>query len=261
MRPYQFRLPAADLHSPKRSPLALRTGWPGTTARFVAGLVAGSGILNLASLAGDMPPVSFPDWISGPFPVDLAATARTLTLISGFALILASIHLLERKHRAWQTSLVAASASVLFHLAKGGDVGEAICLALIAGLLWMTRRRFWVRSSKPRLVTAAMRAAGAYIIAGLYGSVGLWLLEPAAFHHNFRWWDAAIHTLRLILFLGDRTLTPYTAHAVWFINSLFWISAAAFLYSVVVLFRPVAGEFGLIGARWSGGGPQSGPEV
>ena len=57
---------------------------------------------------------------------------------AGFALILAALHLWTRRHRAWQLAQALAAASVLFNLTKGWDVEEAVCSALLAGLVgWM----------------------------------------------------------------------------------------------------------------------------
>lgn len=243
MRSYQFNPPSAEGRIPQRASLARRAAWSRAIGRLIAGLVAGSGILNLVSLMGGPVPTGQPEWVRGLFPLDFVGASRPLTLLSGFALILAAIHLWAHKRRAWQLSLVLASASVLLHLTKGWDVEEAVCSALIAALLWLTRRQFSIGSSKPQFATAAFRAASAFVIAGLYGAAGFWLLEPEEFHLNFHWWDAAIRTVRLMLFLGDRTLVPHTQYAVWFLDSLFWISAAAFLYSGFVLFRPVAYRF------------------
>jgi len=242
MRPYRFQPPYAEVR--QQPPPAVRSSaWPKVIARVVAGLVAGSGILNLVSLMGRPVPAEQPAWLRGFFPLDFVDVSRSLTLVSGFVLILAAIHLWAHKRRAWQLSLVLASSSVLLHLSKQWNVEEATCSVLIAALLWLTRRQFPIGASRPALATAALRAASAFLIAGVYGAAGFWLLEPAEFHHNFHWWDAAIRTVRLMLFLGDRTLVPHTPYAVWFLDSLFWMSAAAFLYSGFVLFRPVAYRF------------------
>ena len=243
MRSYRFRTPGSEAqpHAPVSG--ARLNRWPAATAKIIAGLVAGSGILNLVSLMGGPIPTEEPALLRGLFPLDFAGFSRTLTLLAGFALILAAIYLLAQKRRAWQLSLALAGASVAFHLTKGWDLEEAIFSTVIALLLWVTRRQFLIGSSSPPLGTALLRATSAYLIAGIYGAAGFWLLEPAEFHHNFQWWDSAIRTLRLMLFLGDRTLVPNTPYAVWFLDSLFWISAAAFLYSGFVLFRPVAYRF------------------
>ena len=212
-------------------------------ARGVAGLVAGNGILNLLSLMGGPLPTAQPDWLRGLFPLDFAGLARSLTLLSGFALILAALHLWADKRRAWQVSIALASASVLFHLTKGWDVEEAICSAAMVTLLWFTRKQFSFGASRLQLAAAVLRAASAFLVAGIYGTAGFWLLDPTEFHRNFHWWDSAIRTFRLMLFLGDQKLVPHTLYAAWFLDSLFWISAAAFLYAGFVLFRPVAYRF------------------
>ncbi len=243
MRQYNFRPPFPDSAQPLPSGNSRQTRWPRVIAKLVAVLVAGSGILNLVSLLGGPVPADRPEWVRGLFPLEFVGLSRSLTLISGFALILAAIHLWGHKRRAWQLSLILAISSALFHLSKGWDVEEAVCSVSLAVVLWLTRRQFVIGASKPRLATAALRAAIAFLIAGIYGSVGFWLLEPAEFHHNFLWWDAAVQALRLMLFVGDPRLIPTTPYGVWFLDSLFWISAAAFLYSGFVLFHPVVYRF------------------
>ncbi|MEZ5352490.1 MAG: phosphatidylglycerol lysyltransferase domain-containing protein [Bryobacteraceae bacterium] len=242
MRPYLY-LPPEGETAANRPSHRDRTGWTRLAARAVAVLVAGSGALNLVSLMGGVVPVHEPEWLRRLFPLDFAGVSRTLTLLAGFALVLAALHLWTGKRRAWQLSLSLASASVLFHLTRGWDLGEAVCSAAIAALLWFARRHFRLGSDRPRLGTAAARAFLAFLVAGAYGAVGFWFLEPNDFHYNFNWWDASVQTLRLMLFWGDPGLAPHTAYAAWFLDSLFWIAAAAFFYSAMVLFRPVAYRF------------------
>lgn len=240
MRRYQFQPPDTGSLAPAPPRAA---GWHRAAARSTAILVAGSGILNLTSLMGGAEPSSHPAWLRGLFPLDFVGIARSLTLLAGFALILAAIHLWTRRRRAWQLAQTLAAASVLFHLTKGWDIEEAVCSALLVGLLWIMRHEFTFGAGRPALATALRRAALAFAIAGIYGVLGFWLLEPKEFHYNFHWWDAALRTVRLMLFLGDRSLVPQTPYATWFLDSLVWISAAAFLYAGFVLFRPVAYRF------------------
>lgn len=213
------------------------------SAKIVAIIVAGSGVLNLASLMGGPTPTGKP--LRGLFPLDFAGLSRTATLLLGFALVLTAIHLWGQKRRACQLALVIAGSSAFFHLTKGWDIEEAVCSGLVASTLWFTRRQFRIGAGRPQLITAVARAATALAVAGLCGAVGFWLLEPKEFHHNFHWWDAGLRTIRLMLFVGDQSLVPRTYYAVWFLDSLFWISAAAFLYSGLVLFRPVTYQFRL----------------
>ena len=243
MRSYRFEQPAGELLRQQSTAIPRPASWTERTARAVAVLVAGSGVLNLISLMGGPIPTEQPAWLRGLFPLDFVGVSRTLTLLSGFALILAAAHLLSFKRRAWQISLMAAGASVGFHLTKGWDLEEAACSALVAAALWFTRRSFSVGSEKPQIARAALRATCALVVAGAYGAAGFWLLEPAEFHRNFHWWDAAVRTFRLLFFLGDDSLVPHTPYAVWFLDSLFWISAATFAYVGLMLFRPVVYTF------------------
>ncbi len=242
MRPYRFHLP----HPGQLASSPPRPGSGGgrrAINKVMACFVAGSGILNLISLLGGPIPAEEPQWLRGVFPLDFVGLSRTLTLLAGFALILAAIHLWSGKRRALQLSGALAAGSVLFHLTKGWDLEEAVCSGVIAALLWLTRRHFNIGSGKPELAAAVRRAGAAFLFAGLYGAAGFWLLEPVEFHHNFHWWDAIVRTVRIMLFWGDPTLAPHTAYAAWFLDSLYWMSAAALLYSGLVLFRPVTYQF------------------
>jgi phosphatidylglycerol lysyltransferase len=212
-------------------------------ATAVAVLVAGSGFLNLKSVTGGPVPIEQAAWLRSVFPLDFAGLARSATLLIGFSLVLTAVHLWGHKRRAWHLSLVLAIMSAAFHLTGAWNVPEAACSMLIAAGLWIVREEFQMGSAKPDLLAAGRRAAGALLLAALYGVGGFWVLEPREFHHNFQWWDAAARTIRLMLFIGDPSLVPHTPYAVWFLDSLFWISAAAFLYCAVVLFRPVAYRF------------------
>ncbi len=248
MRSYQFQSPRAEVAAGLKLQPASSSGLLHIAARVVAILVAGSGMLNLLSLMGGPVPTELPAWLLFLFPLDFAGISRTLTLVSGFALILAGLHLWAYKRRAWQMAFGMSAGSVVFHLLPltsryGWNLDEAVSSGLMCAVLWWARSLFNVGSEPPRLANAARRALFAFSVAALYGVAGFWLLEPSEFHRNFHWWDAAARTLRLLLFLGDRSLVPRTPYAAWFLNSLFWISGAALLYSGFVLFRPAVYRF------------------
>lgn len=248
MRTYRFQPPQGSLAPKSRQRSIRESFWLHAAARFVALLVAGSGALNLLSLMGGQVPTEMPAWLLFLFPLDLAGLSRTLTLVSGFAMILIAAHLWANKRRAWQFAFALAVGSVAFHLLPiparyGWNPEEAFSSALMCGVLWLARHRFSVGSEPPHLGKAGLRAAFAFTVASLYGAAGFWLLEPVEFHHNFHWWDAALRAVRLMLFWGDRRLVPHTPYAAWFLDSLFWMSGAVLFYSGVVLFRPVVYRF------------------
>ncbi|MEI9812189.1 MAG: hypothetical protein WDO18_05720 [Acidobacteriota bacterium] len=234
--------PASEWQTRRRRGI-FQIGAPPGVAPAIAALVAGSGILNLVSLMGGPIPTEQPEWLRWMFPLDFAEFSKTVTLLAGFSLILAAIHLWAKKQRAWQIALLLAAVSTGLHLWVGPELDEAAGSGLMVLLLLAARHAFPLGSSRPPLATAVFRASAAFAVVGLYGAAGFWLLEPKEFHYNFHWWEAIHQTVRLMLFIGDDSLVPHTAYAVWFVDSLFWLSAAAFLYSGVVLFRPVAYRF------------------
>ncbi|MBS1828659.1 MAG: DUF2156 domain-containing protein [Acidobacteria bacterium] len=246
MRIYQFQAPVGELVSQK--PISATAIGLHAIARLVALLVAGSGALNLLSLMGGPVPTEMPDWLLLLFPLDFAGIHRTLTLVSGFALILVAVHLWAYKQRAWRAAFLLASGSVLFHLLplpsrNGWNLEEALSSGVLCAVLWLSRRLFDMGAEPPRIATAALRAAFAFAVTAIYGVAGFWLLEPAEFHRNFHWWDAAWGTVRLMLFVGDTSIVPHTPYAAWFLDSLFWMSGVTFFYSGFVLFRPVVYNF------------------
>jgi lysylphosphatidylglycerol synthetase-like protein (DUF2156 family) len=146
---------------------------------------------------------------------------------------------MEREAQSISTPALALG-SVVFHLTKGWDVEEAVCSGVVS-LLLLTRRQFIMGSSRLPLGTAVRRAAIAFLLAGIYGVAGFRLLEPAEFRPQFHWWEAAIRTVRVMLFWRSDIGSAHS-FAAWFFDS-YWMSAAAFFYSGLILFRPVAYQF------------------
>lgn len=245
MRSYFFQPATEEIRPPSRQraePLR-RAGRSVVMARAVAGLMAGNGILNLISLMGGPVPTEQPEWLRVLFPIDFPGSPRSVTLLCGFALVLAAIHLWSLRRRAWQLSLVLSAASIAVNVKNSWQPEDVLFGAVTAALLWSSGKNFPRASSTLPLASAIRRVAGAYLVAGMYGAAGFWLLEPAEFNRNFHWVEAILCTVRRMFFLGDSALLPITAYGAWFLDSLFWISLAAFLYSGFVLIRPVAYRF------------------
>jgi phosphatidylglycerol lysyltransferase len=166
-------------------------------------------------------------------------TTRTFAILICFALILSAYHLSARKERALHMALALLGISAVLHAATADWTVVAISLSA-AGILTLARNAFTVGSARPDLRLALKRTAVAVLLAGLYGTAGFWLLEPHDFGQNFHWWEAALRTLRVMLTMRDSGLLPRTPQAQWFLDSLYLMSAATFLYAGLTLFRPVA---------------------
>lgn len=243
MRPYRFSVPVEGTATQDAGDYRRKVNLTKLAGRMAAILIGGSGLLNLLSLLGGPVPTEQPGWVLLLFPLDFAGVSRTLTLIAGFGIVLIGVHLMAGKRRAWQAALGLAAGSVLFHLTRGWNLEEALSSAWLVLFLWCTRRAFPLGAERPRLGRAAVRAVVAFAVAAGYGTTGFWLLERGEFHRNFHWREAATRTIQAMLLLNGSDLVPHTAYAAWFLDSLFWMSGAALLYSGVVLFRPAVYRF------------------
>jgi phosphatidylglycerol lysyltransferase len=216
-----------------------RRSWP---VWVVALLTLGSGLLNLYSVIGPSLPERLAE-LRRIFPMEFIHLSRTATLLIGFALVISSLNVYKRKKLAWWTTLALALSSVLFHLTKGVDYEEATLSAALLVLLLLTRGRFTVRSHLMGWPVALRRSLLALVLATGYGVAGFWLLEPRHFGIDFDWRDATERTVRFLSLQGDPSLKPHTRYAVWFLDSLYFISSAAFLYAGFALFRPALYRF------------------
>ena len=211
----------------------------GLAAALLPLILIGSGLLDLGTLLRDPASTRGPLWLRNVFPLDTIRVMPSLRLIFAFALILTGFHLGTRKKRAQRLAVGLSFASSAVWLLAGQPLFAAAS-ATIALLLIALRGYFRVGSAPADLGLALRRAAAALTIACAYGTVGFWLLKPRHFGQTFHWGEAISRTLRAMLLLGDAGIEPRTAHAAWFLESLFLVSAGMFLYCGLTLFRPVA---------------------
>lgn len=240
--PVRHEAPVEARHSIAHQP-AVRSGssWTHGAVILLTLITLGSGLLNLESVIGPALPERY-RMVREAFPLEFIRASRFITLVTGFALVIVSINIRKRKRRAWQAATLLAGSSVLFHIMKGLDYEEASVSAILLVLLWLARRAFTVRSSVPDWRSGVFRLTLAATIAAGYGVAGFWLLEPREFGLNFTIGDAFRRTF-LILTFSDAGLTPKTHYAVWFLNSLHVMMAAAVGYSCWQLFRPALYRF------------------
>jgi lysylphosphatidylglycerol synthetase-like protein (DUF2156 family) len=239
LRGYRFGPPSEPL-SDTRAPVPRNAISIQLIAIMAPPVIAGSGLLNLASLMGGPPPRMEQTWLRVLFPLDFTQIHKTATLVLGFALILTAIHLTGLKRRALYLAICLLLASAILHPTKAWNLSEAVCSLAWGAILMAGRRAFPFGSAEPDLVDSLRRAALAVSIAAAYGVAGFRLLEPGEFGRNFHWWEAASRTLLVMLQPGDTGLSFRTPYATWFLDSLSLLSASAFIYWGVTLFRPVS---------------------
>lgn len=209
---------------------------------ILALLTLGSGLLDLYSVMGPNVGPSSP-LIRDFFPLALQGFSRTTEVLTGLALVIASVHLLRRRRRAWQAAIALTALSALMHITKGLDYQEAARSAFVLAALLLSRRAFSFGSGIPSFRAEGRRILLAIFTTVAYGTVGFWVLEPVEFRQNFQWGAAMKQALVFLAFVGDPHIHPNTPYAFWFLDSLQWISIAVLVYAGFALFRPVRNRF------------------
>jgi phosphatidylglycerol lysyltransferase len=212
------------------------------TIWVLTAVTLGSGLVNLASVIGRSVPERW-RYLHELFPLEFIHLSRFVTLVIGFTLVVSALNIYKRKRRAFQIVLVASIASVIFHLTKGLDYGEAVFSAVLPALLLRARKNFTVGSGTPDLREAGIRLAAALAVALGYGVAGFWLLDPREFGINFTIGDAVRRTLLFLSLVGDPGIVPHTRYAQWFLDSLYLMTVTAIAYSGLVMFQPVVYHF------------------
>ena len=204
----------------------------------VAVVTLASGVINLFSAMS----LSLPQHaglLQKGFPLEFIHLSRFLTLAIGLLLIVSSFNIYRRKKRAYQLVLFISCLSIVFHLTKGLDYGEAFFSLVLVMVLLFARKSFTVKSSIPDIRLGIIRLAIAVGVVFIYGVVGFWFLDKREFGINFTVSDSMIRTVRFLTLQGDSALVPRTRHARWFLDSLYMITGLAFFYTLVLIFRPV----------------------
>jgi phosphatidylglycerol lysyltransferase len=201
-------------------------------------ITLGSGIINIISAAGR----SLPGRVAvlrEVFPLEFLHISRFLALLAGLALAVSSLNIFKRKKRAYILVMFLSGLSAVFHLTKGLDYEEAAASLVLMAVLFLSRRRFRIKSSVPDLRSILPRLAMAFGAALLYGTFGFWLLDSSDFGITFSVGDGIRRTLAALAFNSDPALVARTRFAAWFLDSFDLISIAALVYALYSLFRPV----------------------
>jgi phosphatidylglycerol lysyltransferase len=145
-------------------------------------------------------------------PPDVRWGGRTGVVVAGLALMLLARGIARGKKVAWQLTVAALLASILFHLLKDLDFEEA-CLAgwILLGLVWM--RHHFQAESDPASVRRGVVVLGfSVLLAAAYAAAGNLLLSGHLAH---------------------------SSRIAWFLASLPFVAASMVLAGLVELLRPV----------------------
>ena len=169
--------------------------------------------------------------------------SRFLTLLVGFALVIASINLLKRKRRAHGVTLGMTILAIPFHIGQGLDDRAAAGGVFLVLLLIATRGIYTVRSGTPEIAGAAAFILAAAVTVLAYSVAGFWLLDRKQFHANFDLIQSIRQSLRYLSLGSDPALIPKTRYARWFLDSLYANSTGLVVFVLYVLYQPVYYRF------------------
>ena len=174
-----------------------------------------------------------------PFNFSFIHLGRTTALILGFYLLILAFGLARGKRQAHLLTLIILPLTALAHLAKGLDVEEAAVAMLLWFALYANRSAFYVESDPYRLRQGIILLLVGFGLILLYSMVGYYVLQ-AQFTPHTTFGSALRSSLKHISQISSHELTPVTARASWFINSIPWLSLAALLTGMFFLLRPVS---------------------
>jgi len=175
-----------------------------------------------------------------PLPYGLYHWSRLLALLFGFVLLYLSFHLFQRRRAAWWLSVGGLTLTILVRAGHGHHISLAAIPVATLVLLLVFRRRFTVRSEPRSIARGLVFMAASLLFALLYGTLGFYLLDKRDFGIDFLLDESLVRTLRQYLLIGNADLVAHTKQALWFLDSLGVIGAAAAAFAVYSLFRPLA---------------------
>jgi phosphatidylglycerol lysyltransferase len=149
----------------------LRPAFLGAAPNLLAVLVAGAGVMLLASGALPSDPERFA-WLARNAPILLIEVSHFASSLLGVVLVMLAFGLSRRLGAAWAASLVVLSAAAILALFKGFDWEESLTLLVIFALAVPCREAFprWARLTRMEITPGWMLSALAAVAgAGLAG--------------------------------------------------------------------------------------------
>lgn len=205
--------------------------------RLVAILTGLMGLVNVLS-------VMTPDLVSGLqiltrfSPVVIQEGGRLTAVLTGFALILLSHGLWERKRVAWILTLFVLIVSILAHFLKGFNYQEVILSSALALYLLSLQAYFHALSDRPAVQQGLRVLLTSLTFTLAYGTIGFYLLDQQ-YNVSFSLLDALRQTIIMFTVFYNPGLEPSTLYGRYFIFSIYIVGATTMAYSLYLLLRPV----------------------
>lgn len=225
-------LPRAFRPSPLRT-----TARRGRVRATLATLIALAGLTNLFSALLVRVGARLAHWPQL-LPFEVLHGSRSFVVVAGFGLLLLARGLWHGRWVAWAAALALLLGSVVSHIGKGFNVGEATFHLALAAALVARRDDFRARPDTPTLRDALRTVALGLVGLALYSLAGMAILRE-----RFRpvpTWGQLLRegAARLILSSTDE-LGGANFRARWFLDSISIVWVALLALAVVAVLRPV----------------------
>lgn len=169
-------------------------------------------------------------------PFSVTEFSNVAVLLLGIIMIVSSAFLLTGAKNAWRMAMVISAFSLLGHLTKAFDYEEALIALLTMGILWYTRRAYFVKYNVTFQLKAIQKVTILFITLFIYSVAGFYLLQTKHLDFDFGWMQSFQATLKTMVFITDN-LTPRTNTGHYFINSIQFGSAMFLVYLLFQIYR------------------------
>ncbi|MEI6411976.1 MAG: phosphatidylglycerol lysyltransferase domain-containing protein [Bacteroidota bacterium] len=200
------------------------------------------GIVNI--LSGITP--SLPDRVHllyDYFPKQALHASATLTVVSGFVLLISAIYLFYGLKSAWWVALGLSIFSLISHLLKGFDYEESTLALITAGALIYQRKQYNVRTDLTLARKAWLPALIVVSTAILLGTIGFYLLDKKHFGADFTFLESARFAVQSFVMAEPTGLEPHTMFGGRFLWMMHVLGGMTLMLIAFAIFRPFLPQF------------------
>jgi phosphatidylglycerol lysyltransferase len=182
--------------------------------RAVAAAVFVGGTVLL--LSGATPEIdSRMEWLRGIVPLPVLELSHLIGSAVGVGLLILARGLHQRLDGAWWTAMVLLTAGIAASLLKGLDYEEATLLAAVGLVLWITRNRFYRRSSLLDLRSSRAWAVAVVLVVAAAVLLSIVAYRDVQYAHELWWQFAFDDDAPRVMRAGLLTVLLACAFALW----------------------------------------------
>ncbi len=182
-------------------------------------LALGLGFINIISVL--TPALAYRVRLLKSFlPAGTISASNYLVFITGLLLIITSAFLFKGLKNAWKFAILLCVISLVGNLTKAIDYEEGILALIVLLVLLFTKKQYYVKHNL-RLQVIGIETA-VWIFCGIivYGVTGFYFLDKRHFGIDFHLIESIKHTFFNFILLDVKDLTPRTAFAAVFLNTI-----------------------------------------